>query len=234
LKRLFGISIAAASSIISDTGILLATAEKEQVRGLNEATLIVVTILAGLGSFFSCAILTKQGNGSVALLKMRFPSLERCTLRHQLHATACISCLVASHLIADNEIHGSMFVSHRRRRNTHLTTVVANQPAYLFSLLLFSFTMAAVSTLLTLHTHLMLRGGNFTSQVFDFFAGLGFAARAKDCRYLWKCHVLLSVVDCRVHSRTLHRSQRVRPHHHTKHVHSTLCLHAHAIIITPV
>ena len=36
----------------------------------------------------------------------------------------------------------------------------------------------------------MLRGGNFTSQVFDFFAGLGFAARARDLRYVWKSHML--------------------------------------------
>jgi hypothetical protein len=61
---------------------------------------------------------------------------------------------------------------------------------YLFAVLLLSFTMSALSTLLTLNEALMLRGGNFTSQIFDFFACFGFAARARDARYLWKSHLL--------------------------------------------
>ena len=35
-----------------------------------------------------------------------------------------------------------------------------------------------------------MRGSAHTSTVFDIFWGLGFALRARDCRYLWKVHML--------------------------------------------
>ena len=221
LKGLFGISIAAGSSIIADTAILVATPERDRIRGFDEGALIAVTVSAGLGAFFSCALLTSasSASGSVSVMKILFPSVDSWTWRHQLHVTVCLLCLAASHFIVQHEIDRNVFTSSLTRRGSYLRRLVENSPSYLFAVLLLSFAMAALSTLLTLNQSLMLRGGNFTSQaraptlstfflitallylisklylisntqVFDFFAALGFAARDRNCRYLWKSHML--------------------------------------------
>jgi hypothetical protein len=167
LKGLFGISIAAGSSIISDTAILVATPEKDRIRGFDEGALIAVTVFAGLGAFFSCVLLTparSASGASVSVMKMLFPSVDSWTWRHQLHVTVCLVCLAVSHTIAQHEIDRNVFTSTLTRRGSYLRRLVETRPAYLFSVLLLSFAMAAMSTLLTLNKSLMLRGGNFTSQ----------------------------------------------------------------------
>jgi hypothetical protein len=187
LKGLFGLSIATGSSIISDTAILIATKEDRSV-GFGEFALFAIVIFSGLGSFFTGALLFSRAGGQAAFMSILFPSVDSWTLRHQLHVSVCICCLVIAHAIVEKEIDPSLFNSDRR--NSYLRTLVTGSSPYLFSVLLLSFTMSAVSALLTLNSALNMRGGNFTSQVFDFFAGLGFAARARDCRYLWKSHML--------------------------------------------
>ena len=187
LKGLFGISIASGSSIITDIAIIIATPEVDQIRGFNEGALVAVTIFAGLGSFFSGLVLSSKGTsgGKATFIKMLYPCVDSWTLRHQLHVTVCMVCLAAAHAIVASEVDPSQYKSGRYRNK-----LIQNSGAYLFAVLLLSFTMSALSTLLTLNTQLMLRGGNFTSQVFDCFAGIGFAARSRDCRYLWKSHML--------------------------------------------
>ena len=188
LKGLFGISIASGSSIITEIAILTATPAKDQIRGFNEGALIAVTISAGIGSFFSGLVLSSKGasGGKAAFVKMLFPSVDSWTLRHQLHVTVCICCLAISHAIVASEVDVSQYKSSKYKSN-----LVSSSTAYLLAVLLLSFTMSALSTLLTLNQQLMLRGGNFTSQVFDCFAGIGFSVRARDCRYLWKSHMML-------------------------------------------
>jgi hypothetical protein len=187
LKGLFGISIASGSSIITDIAIIIATPERDQIRGFNEGALIAVTIFAGLGSFFSGLVLSSKGTsgGKASFIKMLYPSVDSWTLRHQFHVTVCMACLAAAHAIVASEVDPAQYKSLRYK-----SKLVQNSGAYLFAVLLLAFTMSALSTLLTLNQQLMLRGGNFTSQVFDCFAGLGFAARSRDCRYLWKAHML--------------------------------------------
>ncbi len=132
LKGLFGISIAAGSSVISDTAILIATPAKDQIRGFNEGALFAVCICAGLGSFFSCALLTARSGGRVAVIKMLFPTVDSWTLRHQLHVTVCICCLFASHAIADHELDRLKFASDVpvRVRSAYLRTLVGDSPSY--------------------------------------------------------------------------------------------------------
>ena len=47
-----------------------------------------------------------------------------------------------------------------------------------------------LSFLLTLDQSLLLRAANHTATVYDIFWALGFALRARDCRYLWKAQML--------------------------------------------
>jgi hypothetical protein len=189
LKGLFGISIATGSSVISDTAILLAS-NNDQIVGFNEAALIAVTIFAGLGAFFTGVILSSASghHGKTAFITILFPSVDSWTWRHQLHVTVCMIVLFVSHAIVESEIDPRIFNSPQR--NSYLRDRVMSSPAYLCSVFLLSFVMSAVSSLLTLNSQLNMRGGNFTSQVFDFFAGIGFALRARSCRYLWKSHML--------------------------------------------
>jgi hypothetical protein len=189
LKGLFGISIATGSSIISDTAILLAS-NNDQIVGFNEGALIAVTIFAGLGAFFTGIVLSSASGprGKVAFITILFPSVDSWTWRHQLHVSVCIILLAVSHSIVLAEVDPRIFNSPQR--NAFLRSRVANSPSYLMSVFILSFVMSAVSSLLTLNSQLNMRGGNFTSQVFDFFAGIGFALRARSCRYLWKSHML--------------------------------------------
>jgi hypothetical protein len=178
LKGIFGISIAAGSSLITDSAILISTPEDDLVRGFSETALLAVTVFSGLGAFFSGVVLSTSSPRGVSFIKLLFPSAGSWTLRHQLHVTVCIACLAVSHAIVTSEAVADCY------------RLVQTNPAVLFSVLLLSFSMCAMSSLLTLNEALMLRGGNFTSQVFDLFAGFGFAAKSRDSRYLWKTNML--------------------------------------------
>lgn len=174
LKGLFGISIAAGSSIISDVAIAIAS-RQDQYRGFNQGALLAVTFSAGLGSFVTALILSSRSGGKVVMLKLLFPSVSSWTWRHQAHVTMCLCCLAAAHIIIANKIDQSNPQNYKNAQ--YLSRLVQDDALYLLSALLLSFTMCALSTLVTLNESLALRGGNFTSQVFDFFAGLGFALR---------------------------------------------------------
>jgi hypothetical protein len=187
LKGLFGISIATGSSVISDTAILIASKEDHFV-GFNEIALLTITLFSGLGSFFTGAVLFSTAGGKSAFISILFPSAQSWTWQHQLHISVCMSSLAISHALVEKEIDPNLFDSDRRK--SYLENLVKHSTAYVLSVFLLSFSMSAVSALLTLNSALNMRGGNFTSQVFDLFAGLGFAARARDCRYLWKSHML--------------------------------------------
>ena len=187
LKGLFGISIASGSSVISDIAILMASKEDRFV-GFNEIALLAITLFSGLGSFFTGALLFSTAGGKSAFISILFPSSKSWTWQHQLHVSVCMCCLAISHALVEKEIDPKLFDSDLRK--SYLADLVTNSTAYVFSVFFLSFSMSAVSALLTLNSALNMRGGNFTSQVFDSFAGLGFAARARDCRYLWKSHML--------------------------------------------
>lgn len=136
------------------------------------------------GAFTSGVVLTAPASdGTLSLIKMSFPSVLQWTWRHQLLVTLCLCCLTLSHALVQD-----------------VTSSTAKMPSPLCdscvaSLMLLSYTTAILSTFVSLNTALSVRGSNHTNTIIDIFQKLGFALRARDCRYLWQVHLLFWAVS---------------------------------------
>jgi uncharacterized membrane protein (Fun14 family) len=138
-------------------------------------------VIAGyaLGAFTSGIVLTAPASdGTMSLIKISFPSVIQWNWRHQLLVTLCLCCLTLSHSLVQD-----------------VTSSTAIMPSPLCtscvtSLMLLSYTAAILSTFVTLNSALSVRGSNHTNTIIDIFQKLGFALRARDCRYLWQARLL--------------------------------------------
>ena len=184
LKGVFRLSVSSISAITSRVSILTVTPESSYSGAsfFSQAELFALVFCFGLGSFVSGLILTaRSSDASLSLITMDFPSPASWHWRHQLLITICICCLAVSHAIVESESD---------KIPSYLSGALPKSAASVFSVLLLSFSSSILSTFLTLHDLLLLRAANHTSTLFDIFWSAGFALRARDCRYLWKSHLL--------------------------------------------
>jgi hypothetical protein len=148
----------------------------------REGELLALIFCFGLGSFISGLVLAaRSDDGSLSFMKLEFPSYASWHWRHQVLITICMACLSLAHAIVQSESD---------KIPSYVSGALPKSGTFVFSVLLLSFTSSILSTMLTLHHHLLLRAANHTSTLYDIFWGLGFALRARSCRYLWKAQLL--------------------------------------------
>jgi hypothetical protein len=175
LKGIFMQSNTGISSHISSLAYSLSSPADSNASIGSEATFGILASYA-LGSFTSGAVLTAPArDGSMSLIQMSFPSLLQWSWRHQLLVTLCLCCLTVSHRLVKDDAPSPAKLP----------------PHFVVSLMLLSFTSAILSSFVTLNSALTFRGSNHTNTIIDVFQKLGFALRARDCRYLWQVHLML-------------------------------------------
>jgi hypothetical protein len=184
LIGIYRLSVSSISAISSRMSILTVTPVSDYAGTafFREGELLALIFCFGLGSFISGLVLAaRSDDGSMSFMKLDFPSYASWHWRHQLLVTICIACLSLAHAIVQSEAD---------KIPSYVSGALPKSGAFVFSVLLLSFTSSILSTMLTLHHHLLLRAANHTSTLYDIFWGLGFALRARTCRYLWKAQLL--------------------------------------------
>lgn len=188
LSGIHRLSVNSISAITSRMSILTVTpvSSYSGTAFFKEGELLALIFCFGLGSFVSGLVLAvRSDDGSVSFMKLEFPSYASWHWQHQLLITICIVCLSLAHAIVQSESD---------KISSYVSGALPKSGAFVFSVLLLSFTTSILSTILTLHHHLLLRAANHTSTLYDIFWGLGFALRARSFRYLWKTQLLFCTV----------------------------------------
>jgi hypothetical protein len=145
LKGIFKLSVNSASAITSIIGILTVTPSSKFLRSsdLNAGQLLAVVLCFGLGSFFAGIVLTSRAiDGSMALIKMDYPTVASWRWRHQLLVTVSICSLAVSNAIVQSEADSAP---------SYASGQLPRSPAFVLSALLMSFTCSMLSTFLVLH-----------------------------------------------------------------------------------
>jgi hypothetical protein len=184
LIGIYQLSVNSISAISSRMSILTVTPVSSYAGTafFREGELLALIFCVGLGSFISGLVLAARSHdGSMSFMKLEFPSYASWHWRHQLLITICIACMSLAH---------AMVQSESDKIPSYVSGASPKSGAFVFSVLLLSFTSSILTTMLILHHHLKLHAANHTSTLYDIFWGLGFALRARSCRYLWKAQLL--------------------------------------------
>ena len=145
LKGVFKLSVNSVSKITTIIGILTVTPAANYLSpsDLNAGQLLAVVLSFGLGSFFVGIVLTSRAiDGSMALIKMDYPTVASWRWRHQLLITVSICSVAVSNAIVQSEADLAP---------SYATGQLPRSPAFVFAALLLAFTCSMLSTFLVLH-----------------------------------------------------------------------------------
>ena len=149
--------------------------------GFSSADILGIVISYGVAAFLTGLLLTNgTADGKWSYIKLDYPNVAGWKWQHQLLTSLCIVALAVAGAIVHGEAGN---IPKYQARG-------AKSPAFLTAIMLSTFAASILNGFLTLSQIMLLRASHLTGTMTDMFYGLGFAVRSRNCRFMWKVHLL--------------------------------------------